>query len=447
MGAEQQPPSHFRDKIIVLIFIWFYSSCVMGLNLFVPQILTSIIKYHHPNYTKDELEGDASTFKSFMDGANAVFGLLLLPVLGGISDVFGRKKIMIVGSCCLFLYMGVLKAALIYNQLWVVYICSLFSIYQVNQACAIAFMSDISRDEKEKAMNFGLVLAAFMAGLISGSLGVGYLGKFGTNVALYTLFGMCAGMILFLLLVFHESTEFYLKRHERKFSLATNNPFVSLRLILGMNPYVTTLVIVYAINFLGVSDTMTSGVLYTLNRYNWGSFQNGIASAVGGIVSIFWQGLGVRLLLKVLAREHILTLDMYLTSFIHFMFGYAPVGWMYLSAVVAGGFSSIAYPLMQSLISERIPREQQGIAFGGLSSISSIATFVGALFSENVFSYCLHKSFWSCPGTAFYICGLLFIVNGTICVVLFVRHPPKKENLVTAVSINSEEEALLKNTD
>jgi len=250
-------------------------------------------------------------------------------------------------------------------------------------------------------------------------------------------------MLLFLLLVFHESTEFYLKRHERKFSLATNNPFVSLRLILGMNPYVTALVIVYAINFVGISDTMTSGVLYTLNRYNWGTFQNGIASAAGGVVSIFWQGLGVGLLLKVLSREHVLTACMYLTSVIHFMYGYAPVGWMYLTTVVIGGFSAIGFPLMQSLISERIPKEKQGIAFGGLSSISSIATFVGALFSENVFSYCLHKPFFSCPGTAFYICGLFFIINGTICLVLFIRHPPKNEVEGKPVSINSEEEALL----
>lgn len=444
MGGEEV--SYTRHKVVLIIYMSLYSSSLMGLNLVIPEILTSIVHHMHPSYTVNQQEGLASTYKSFIDGINAVVGLIALPIFGGISDVIGRKKIMIVGILAYATYVSVMILGFHFKSLYLVYLASISSFSMVNQICTLSYMSDVAKDEKDKAMSFGFVLAAFMFGYIVGSFVLGYAVKVvGVASGLYIVLGITGAAFLFLVIAFREDSPYYRTRHERKFSFAKSNPFTSLRLILGMNSYVSVLAIVYAINFFGVSDSSTSGFLYTQNRYGWGSYQNGVVAAVGGASSVVWQVVGMGILLKFFTKERVLTLSFLFTVVIHFAQGYAPKAWIYLTASAIGGFSAIGFPVIQALVSQKIPKEKQGIAFGGLSSISSIAIFLGALFSENIFSWCLanDNKYATCPGTAYYICGFMFFVGGVICAILFWKYPPSKESVEITEIIIEEEESLL----
>jgi len=241
---------------------------------------------------------------------------------------------------------------------------------------------------------------------------------------------------------FHENTQFYAERIHRKFDIRKCNPFVALRLIFATSSFVTLMAIVYGINFLAISDS-TTFYLYTETRYNWGSYQNGMIGAVSGVSSIIWQALGVGILLRFFARTSVLTVTMFVAVGVHFLQGFTPVGWLFMVGVVVSGFVAIGFPLMQSLFSEQIPKEQQGLAFGGLSSISSIASLVGELITENTLSYCLTKDFITCPGTAFYICAFLFFVDAIICLVIYFKYPQSKaedKRQAGYVSINAQEE-------
>lgn len=74
-------------------------------------------------------------------------------------------------------------------------------------------------------------------------------------------------MTIFVLLAFQEKTKFFHVQREQKFELSSINPFSSIKLILGMDVFVSTLVVVYAINFVAISDSMTSGFLYLIFNY------------------------------------------------------------------------------------------------------------------------------------------------------------------------------------
>lgn len=438
--------TYTREKIVLVIYMGLYATSMMGINLFIPQILISLIQQQHPEYSKDKIEGLASTYKSFMDGINALVGLIVLPILGGISDVVGRKKMMIVGISCFGCYTVAMAFSYHFKLLWLVYAASCFSFSMINQICALSYMTEISSDEKDRAKNFGLILAGFMLGFIGGSLIMGYVSeKYGIYVGFYSVFGCTVVTLLFLLFVFHEDSPYYHSRHERKFQLSKSNPFTSLRLILGLNPYVSTIAIVYALNFIGFSDSMASGFLYTQNRYSWGTLMNGVQGAVGGVSSMLWQGVGLGLLLKCISRERVLMMTFIGAACIHWLMGYAPVGWIYMTAGALGGFAAISIPMMQALISQKLPKEKQGIAFGGLSSMGAIATFVGAFLSENLFSLCLahENKYFTCPGTAFFVCGIILFINGIICGILFYKYPATIE--IMEIKIRSEEEALLPN--
>lgn len=449
-----------KEKMIIIILVGLSSACVMGMGLYIPQIYTSIVKHLFPHFTNDQIDARASTYKSFMDGSNAIIGLFLSPILGGLADVYGRKKIMIVGAISLVLCIGALELAYIFNLLWMTYVSCIFSISMVFQICGMAYMSDISKDENEKSFNFGLVFAAYMLGIIFGAFVLSLLGKFGISVALISLACICIVMTVFLALLFEEKTNFYGDNGEfteaHKLTFSSINPFSSIRLILGMDVRVSTLVVVFAINYIAISDSMTSGFLYTYNRYGWGSGMNGVGVIVGGVSSMIFQAIGVKILLKFISRQSMLAITMYFAVFVHCLQGYAPVGWVYMIGIVASGFVAIGFPVLQSLFSERIPKEQQGIAFGGLSGIGSIATFVGALLTENIFSWCLlNQNFITCPGTSFYVCGFLFFVDGCICLIYMLTQKQSQilqaENYQKNVEyrdsnvyvINNEEQPLL----
>lgn len=424
-----------REKVLIVILVGLSSACVMGLGLYTPQIYTSIVQYNFPNYTQDQVDAKASTYKSFMDAANAGIGLLFSPILGGLADVYGRKKIMIVGAISLVACIISLEIAYAYNLLWMTYVSCIFSLSMVFQICGMAFMSDISKEENEKSRNFGLVLAAYMLGIIFGSFVLGLLAKYGITIALFSLAAICVAMTIFLIFAFTERTRITENRKSLQFSDV--NPFLSIKLILGMNFYVSVLVVVYAINFIALSDGMTSGFLYTHNRYGWGSLLNGVGAIAGGVSSMAWQAIGVGYLLRIISRQNMLTITMFVAVIVHGIQGFASFGWLYMTAIVISGFVSIGFPVIQSLISERIPEEKQGIAFGGLSGIGSIATFIGSLFTENVFSWCLNHPFITCPGTAFYICAFLFFIDGFICLLLFWTTTPPPIKITHPLQYNN----------
>eukprot|EP00026_Physarum_polycephalum_P009167 Phypoly_transcript_09279.p1 GENE.Phypoly_transcript_09279~~Phypoly_transcript_09279.p1 ORF type:complete len:466 (+),score=28.82 Phypoly_transcript_09279:82-1398(+) len=434
--------SHLKGRIIVVVCITLFSAAYSGLSLFKPQLLTTIVQHEHSTWDSDEVESKASFYKSFLDGASAVVGLFALPILGSLSDVFGRKIIMIVSLFSLPVTIFIYYLTYVFNNLWLLYSSCLFSFQMGAQITIIAYMSDIAEDEKQKTSNFGVILAAYMAGTIIGSFGIGALGNHGLELSLYVVFGISI-MPIIVAFFFHEHTQFYAERIHRKFDIKKGNPFSAMLLIFCSVPFVGLMAIVYTINFLAISDTSTF-FLYTENRYGWQSFENGLSGAIGGVSSVLCQGIGVAILLRFFSRTGILTFSMFVAFAVNFLQGWSPVGWLFMVGIVVSGLAAIGFPLMQSLFSEQIPSEQQGMAFGGLSSLSSIASLVGELATENTFSYCLVKEFFTCPGTAFYICAFLYLVDAAICFVLYLKYPEKEKKRKGYVSLNADEDEQIK---
>ena len=125
-------------------------------------------------------------------------------------------------------------------------------------------------------------MGSFLLGMILGAFLLGSIGNTNMDYAFYTLLAIAVSSffnILFMLFnlfficrkilaaiiatfVFKENTKFYQERHQRKFTLASINPFLAVRSIFGKSTYVTCLALIYGFTFVGVSDTMNTTVLY-----------------------------------------------------------------------------------------------------------------------------------------------------------------------------------------
>lgn len=415
-----------KMKAVTLSCVVLYAICLVSVFLFVPRIFQAIVHHQHPSYSEAKVISRASTLKSFSDGANALISLFSIPLLGAVSDVYGRKKIMLFGAVAKALYIACLLGAYIFKSFYLVYFACVFHMGMGVHLGAIAFMSDICGDEKEKAKSFGHVMGAFMGGLIIGNVILGIVGRESVEWSLFSLIAVAIFLAVFIAVAFKESPNFFQQQNrEKSFNWAKGNPFQALKMIFVVSPYIALLGFVYALNFLSMSDVTSSGYMYTQYRYGWGSLENGVAGAARGLVGVLWQAFGVVLLMRIFPRHYILTAAMFSSAFIHVTQGAAPFAWLYFTAAVIGGFSSIAFPLLQSLVSDATPKEKQGMVLGGLSSVMSLSMLVGALADENMFAMCLvGNGYFSCPGTAFYFSALVMISAGFLCLFLFRKYPP-----------------------
>lgn len=426
-----------REKVVIIFVVSLFASCFVASQLFIPQILISIVQHDHPTKTLTEVQAKASIYKSYLDMTIAIVNLIAMPLLGSWSDVVGRKVVIAITSYAQIITVLCLYFAYNMKWLWMIYAMCPFAFILAIQLLAIAYMGDLAKDEKEKTRNYGVAMAAFMFGIILGSIILGVIGGNGrVNSALYTIMAISVIMALFSTFFFKENTPFYNSRHERKFSFA--NPFKAVRMMIGGNAYVTCMVLVYAVTFVGLSDTLSTHILYAQTRFEWGSVENGVSAALKGLMGVFWQGFGLGILMKRFSRQTILTWALILSFIFYGFMGISSTGWMFLLSGILGGFTSIAIPMIQAIISEHIPKEQQGMALGGMSSISSIATFAGSFVGGHVLAWCIEKEGFTCPGTVFYISGSSYLIAGLACLILF-RKFPETSSIKMAGGIPNEE--------
>lgn len=390
-----------KNSAILFIFITLLID-VIGIGIIIP-VLPALIQ---------EVNGgsisDASVVGGILIAAFSVMQFIFSPILGNLSDQYGRRPILLIS---LFGFgLDYLLMAVAPSLTWLFIGRIIAGIMGASFTTASAYIADVSPPEK-RAQNFGLIGAAFGLGFIIGPALGGVLGDIGTRVPFY---GAAILTLLNWLYGFFILPESLSTENRRKFEWKRANPLGSLQhlskfpVILGL---VSSLVVIY----IASHATQSTWNFFTIERFQWDNKMVGYSLTVVGILVALVQGLLIRVINPRLGSEKSVYLGIILYSVGFFLFAFANEGWMMFVFLIPYCLGGIAGPALQGIMSSQVPDNEQGELQGALTSLISITSIVGPLLMTNVFAvFTKQDGLFYFPGAAFFLAGVLSLISGLL---------------------------------
>ena len=323
------------------------------------------------------------------------------PVIGGLSDRYGRRPVLLLGFSALAMSFFVTALA---SAMWVLIVVRLFSgAMQSNASVANAYVADISAPE-DRARRFGLLGAMFGVGFILGPVMGGLLG----SIDLRWPF-LAAGTLALLNLVYGYFVlpESLPLAQRRAFSRASLNPVASLfdlSRLKGVGP----LVAVICCSGLAQFILYTAWVLYTTFKFGWGPAENGWSLLAVGLMSALVQGVLLGPLLKRYSPQRLAIVGLISSTLAYVAWGAITEGWMMYAVVGANLLGFTVTASIQSIISNAADSRTQGRTLGAVSALNSLMAVLAPLIAAPLLAVVSHlpKGDWRI-GAPFYFCAVL----------------------------------------
>ena len=332
------------------------------------------------------------------------FGLsnfLASPMLGALSDHFGRRPLLLLGFLGLGLSFFVTALS---TTLWGLIAVRIVSgAMQANAAIANAYVADITPPE-QRAKRFGLLGAMFGLGFIIGPVMGGLLGAIKLQLPFLVAGALAIINLLYGYFVLPESLP---KEQRKPFRWRAANPANSL-LALTKLKGVGSLVGVVVFSTRAQFVLYTCWVLYTTFKFGWGPQENGWSLAVVGIVSVVVQGFLLGRLLKIFSPQRLAVIGLVSSMLANVLWGAATEGWMMYAIVVANFLSVTVSASVQSLISSAADSRSQGQTLGAVNSLSSLMAVLAPVLGAPLLGMVSHfpQGDWRI-GAPFYFCAVL----------------------------------------
>jgi len=357
--------------------------------------------------------------ESFMGGNTAsaarVYGLfgtmwalmqfVFSPVLGALSDRFGRRVVILVS--CFGLGLDYVFMALAPTLGWLFVGRIISGITAASFPTAMAYISDVTPPER-RAASFGILGAAFGSGFILGPAIGGLLGTHSPRLPFWVAGAFSLANALYGLFVLPESLA---PEHRRPFSWRRANPVGSLSL-LRARPGLAEMVAVYATYMLAQIGMQSVFVLYTGHRYHWDPRAVGLTLAVVGVCSIVVQGALVRRAIARLGERRTLLFGLCGGALGYLAYAFAPSGAALRWSVPVAALMFFVGPPLQSLMSRRVAPSEHGLLQGVNSSMMGLAGIMGPALFTQIFAAFLVPHFGvTLPGAPFILCALLMVVG------------------------------------
>jgi DHA1 family tetracycline resistance protein-like MFS transporter len=321
------------------------------------------------------LTGSQADHAFWLGVVSLAFGLANFfgaPILGALSDRYGRRPVLLVGFCGLALNFF---ATALSTTLWMLVAVRLVGGgMQANAAVANAYVADITAPQ-DRAKRFGMLGAMFGIGFILGPAMGGILGAIDLHLPFFVAGTLALVNLLYGCFVLPESLPV---DRRRPFTWKAANPITSLRALVQLKG-VGMLVGVIACTGLAQGVLYNSWVLYATFKFGWGAQDNGWSLAAIGVVSVIVQGYLLGKLLKRFPPPRLAVMGLVSSTLAYTFWGAAAAGWMMYVVIFANLLGFTVNSSIQSIVSSAADARSQGQTLGSVSALNSLTAVIAPL--------------------------------------------------------------------
>jgi DHA1 family tetracycline resistance protein-like MFS transporter len=375
-------------------FVWITVFLDMvGFGIIIPVLPKLIGQVAHVTLA------DAAKIGGWMAAGYSVAQFLFGPMMGNLSDRFGRRPLLLLAI--FGLGVDFLAQALAPSTGWLFFGRILAGLCGASWVIANAYIADVTAPE-DRGKAFGLLGAAFGLGFIIGPAIGGLLGEFGARVPFYVAAAVSGLNLIYGWFVLPETLT---AANRRPFDWARANPFGSFRVFRHYHG-VLPMCLVLAMFFFFTSVYPAIWPFWGKARFGWSEAMVGLTLAVFGLVMAGFQGGLTGRFVAWFGERRTVAIGLTCAAIVGLGYGVAGSLTMVFVLIVLHGPEGFIHPLLGALMSKRVPENAQGELQGGLSAIMNVAMLLGTVFYAQVFGY-----FWSdtapfkSPNVSYYVTG------------------------------------------
>ncbi|MDB0052391.1 TCR/Tet family MFS transporter [Ascidiaceihabitans sp.] len=392
-------------RLPVLFIMFTVMIDAMGIGLIMPVMPDLMVEVGGGTL------GVAALWGGLLSTSFAAMQFLFGPVVGGLSDRFGRRPILLVSLVAMAADYLLMAAA---GTIWLLLIGRIIGgITAATHSTANAYISDISKPE-DKSANFGLIGAAFGIGFVLGPLIGGLLAEYGTRATFYAAAVLSGLNALFGWVVLKETVTDAIRR---PFSLKRASPFGAFK-ALSKLPMIGPLLGVYFVYSIAHTVYPAIWSYFGKERFDWDPATIGLSLGLFGIMMAVVQGFLIRPAIKYLGERGTIIYGLFFDIIAFGFLSLLTSGTVALFFIPVAALAGIVSPALQGLMSRAVGDDQQGELQGALTSLSALAMIISPMLMTSTFAaFTAETALFYMPGAPFFLALILTL----IAIALFMR--------------------------
>jgi MFS transporter, DHA1 family, tetracycline resistance protein len=386
-----------RGVAVAFIFV------TILLDMFAIGLIMPILPKLVESFVNNDTANAARIFGLF-GTVWALMQFIFSPILGALSDRFGRRPVVLLSNFGLGL--DYVLMAMAPSLIWLFIGRVISGITSASVSTAFAYIADITPPERRAAV-FGKIGAAFGAGFILGPAAGGLLGDIDPRLPFWVAAGLSFANTIYGLLILPES----LPRDRRSpFRWRSANPLGALHL-LRADRILAGLSITNFFAQLAHVVLPSTFVLYATYRYGWDTKTVGLTLALVGICAMAVQGAGIGPIVRRIGERRALLLGLGCGAVGFLIFGAAPTGPLFWLGIPVMALWGIAGAAIQALMTKQVGPDQQGQLQGATASVQSLSQLLGPFLFTLIFAYFIGaQAPMKLPGAPFLLASALLVL-------------------------------------
>ncbi|WP_426162687.1 TCR/Tet family MFS transporter [Sandarakinorhabdus sp. DWP1-3-1] len=351
-------------------------------------------------------------------GAAEVAGLIMFlyaitqfvcgPIIGGLSDRFGRRPVLLASLAAFGL--DYLAMAFAPTLGWLIAARLVAGVTGASFPTAYAYIADISPPEK-RAPNFGVIGMAFGFGFIIGPALGGIVAQYDARLPFLLAAGLALANVAYGYFVLPESLK---PENRRRFEWRRANPVGALLRLRAAHPRVLMLALTVLLWTMGYQSLYATWSYFGIERFDWTPGEVGWSLAAVGVTGALVQGVLSRRLIPRYGARNIVIAGVFSGIGGYLIYAFAGVGWMMYVGITVAALQGLVFPSLQGMMSAGVAPSEQGELQGAVSSIQSLSSIMGPPVMTGSFAY------FSSPGAPFYLPGAPFVLAAVFSVLTLV---------------------------